>query len=41
MSQEKLTNIGIISIERELTSKINFEHVINEFCTKKSRKVKF
>lgn len=40
-SQENLTNIGIISIERELASKINFENVIDEFSTKKAQKVKF
>lgn len=41
MTQEKLTNMGIISIERELASKINFEDIIDEFATKKARKVKF
>lgn len=41
MSQERLTNMGIISIEPELATKINFEDIIDEFATKKSRKVKF
>ncbi|XP_016661805.1 uncharacterized protein LOC103310064 [Acyrthosiphon pisum] len=41
MSQDRLTNMGIISIERELASKINFEDIIDEFATKKARKVKF
>lgn len=31
----------IISIRRELdASKINFEHIINEFTTKKARNIK-
>jgi len=41
MSQNRLTNMGIISIERELASKINFEDIIDEFATKRARKVKF
>jgi len=36
MSQDRLTNMGIISIERELASKINFEDIIDEFATKKA-----
>jgi len=38
MSQDRLTNMGIISIERELASKINFEDIIDEFGYKKSTK---
>ncbi|KAL4144117.1 hypothetical protein QTP88_006347 [Uroleucon formosanum] len=38
---DRLTNVGIISIERELASKFNFEDTIDEFSTKKARKVKF
>jgi len=33
--------MGILTIERELATKINFENVIDEFATKKARKVKF
>jgi hypothetical protein len=33
MKQEKLTNKGTISIERELASQINFEDVIDSFAT--------
>jgi len=40
-SQDRLTNMGIITIERELATKINFKNVIDEFATKKARKVKF
>lgn len=38
MTQNKITNMGIISIERELVSKINFKHVIDEFVKKKLEK---
>ncbi|KAL4089368.1 hypothetical protein QTP88_024414 [Uroleucon formosanum] len=41
LSKDRLTNMAIISIERELASKINFEDIIDEFATKKARKVKF
>jgi len=41
MSQNRLRNMGVISIERELVTKINFEDVIYEFATKKTQKVKF
>jgi len=34
MSQDRLTNMGIISIERELASKINFKDIIDEFVKK-------
>jgi hypothetical protein len=40
MAQEKLTNMSIISIERELASKNYFENILDEFSTKKLRKVK-
>ncbi|KAF0725760.1 zinc finger MYM-type protein 1-like [Aphis craccivora] len=37
-SQDRLTNMGIITVERELATKINFKNVIVEFATKKARK---
>lgn len=39
MSQERLTNLAILSIEYEVASKINFDDVIDEFAAIKSRKI--
>ncbi|XP_027836207.2 uncharacterized protein LOC114118962 [Aphis gossypii] len=41
MSQERLTNSAILSIENEITKNIDFEDVIEDFASKKSRKIKF
>lgn len=39
MSQERLSNLAILSIENEVTGEIDFEDVIDEFAAIKSRKV--
>jgi len=39
MAQERLSNLTIISIEQELASKMNYTSVIEEFASKKARKV--
>jgi hypothetical protein len=41
MSQERLTNSAILSIENKTTQKIDFEDVIEDFASIKSRKIKF
>jgi len=41
MSSLRLSNLAILSIEREVTDSIDFEDVITEFANRKSRKVKF
>jgi len=41
MSQEILTNSAILSIENEITKNIDFEDVIEDFASKKFRKIKF
>ncbi|KAL4152760.1 hypothetical protein QTP88_000593 [Uroleucon formosanum] len=40
MSQERLSNLSILSIKNEVVGEINFEDVIDEFAAIKSRKVK-
>lgn len=39
MSQERLSNLAILSIEREVTDKINFDDIINDFASAKARRV--
>ncbi|XP_050547907.1 uncharacterized protein LOC126909513 [Daktulosphaira vitifoliae] len=41
MVQERLTNLAILSIEHEIASKMDYTLVIEEFASKKARKVKF
>ncbi|XP_025190784.1 uncharacterized protein LOC112591242 [Melanaphis sacchari] len=41
MSQERLTNSAILSIENKITKNIDFEDVIEDFASKKSRKIMF
>ncbi|KAL4149384.1 hypothetical protein QTP88_003345 [Uroleucon formosanum] len=41
MGQERLSNIAILSIEQEIASKIDYTSIIEEFASKKARKVKF
>lgn len=36
---ERLTNLAILSIEIEVSREIDFENIIDEFATVKSRKV--
>jgi hypothetical protein len=40
MSQERLTNSAILSIENEITKNIDFEDIIEDFASKNSRKIK-
>ena len=37
MSQIRLTSIAILSIERDITENTNFDDVINDLATLKSR----
>ena len=37
----RLTNLAILSIEREVTDSIDFDSVISDFATQKARKVSF
>ena len=39
MPQERLSNLAILSIEREVTDKINFDIIINDFASVKARRV--
>jgi hypothetical protein len=39
MSQERLSNLAVLSIEREVTDKINFDVIINDFASVKARRV--
>jgi len=41
MSQERLNGLAILSIEKELLKQIDYKTVINEFASKKARKVDF
>lgn len=39
MTQERLSNLAILSIENEKANSINYEDAINTFAEKKARKV--
>ena len=39
MSQERLTNLAILSIERETAAQIDFRQVIDDFASAKARRV--
>lgn len=39
MSQERLSNLAILSIENKMTQTINFDDVIENFASIKSRKI--
>ena len=39
MGQERLSDLALLSIEKELVETINFDDVINNFASAKSRKV--
>ena len=41
MAQDRLVNLSLISIENSITRTLNFSELINDFATKKARKVKF
>jgi len=39
MSQTRLTDLAVLSIERELANGLNFDSVINNFAERKAQKV--
>lgn len=39
MGQHRLTNLGILSIENCIAKQINYENIIDEFASRKARKV--
>jgi len=39
MTQERLSNLAILSIENKITQTINFDDVIENFASIKSRKI--
>jgi len=41
MGQDRLSNIAVLNIEKDVAAKIKFDHVINTFANSKARKVKF
>ena len=41
MSQERLTNLAILSIENDITETVDLEESIKEFPSLKARKAKF
>jgi len=41
LTQERLDNLGLLSIESDLTSSLIFEGIINDFALKKSKKSNF
>lgn len=38
MSQDQLTDLGIIAIESDLSKAVNFDHIIDIFVHQKARK---
>ncbi|CAI6356253.1 unnamed protein product [Macrosiphum euphorbiae] len=40
MSQQRLTGLATIRIEKELSEQLNYEDIINDFASKKARKIK-
>ena len=41
MSQERLNRLAILSIEKNMLEKINYKSLINNFASKRTRKMKF
>lgn len=39
MAQQRLTDLGILSIEYDIVQKLSFDDVIDEFAKQKVRKV--
>ncbi len=39
MSQTRLTDLAILSIEREIADAIDFDEIIHEFANRKARKI--
>ena len=40
MSQERLSRLEILSIEKNMLEKIDFKNLINNFASKRARKMK-
>jgi len=40
MSQQRHTGLATICIEKELSEQLNYEDIINDFASKKARKIK-
>ena len=41
MSQERLSGLAILSIEKNMLEKIDYKSLINNFASKRARKMKF
>ena len=41
MSQERLSGLTILLIERNMLEKIDYKSLINNFASKRARKIKF
>ena len=41
LGQERLTNLGILSIEFETSNSISYDDIIDDFAAAKARKIKF
>jgi len=41
MSQQRLTGLATLAIEKDLSEKINYETIIQNFAAQKSRKINF
>lgn len=41
MGQDRLSNIAVLNIEKDVAAKIKLDHVINTFANSKARKVNF
>jgi len=41
MSQERLSGLALLAIEKEESENLNYDKVIEDFAAKKSRKIKF
>ena len=41
MSQERLSNLAILFIEKDLLSKLEYKSLINDFASQKVKKINF
>jgi len=41
LSQDRLSGLATLAIEKELAENVNYENIIEQFATKKSRKINF
>ncbi|KYN00707.1 Zinc finger MYM-type protein 1, partial [Cyphomyrmex costatus] len=39
IGQHRLTNLGILSIENSISKQLNYEDIIDEFASRKARKI--